>query len=389
MRTFPQRLAVLCALLLIHAPLAARADQAPAATSGEASKPAIAPTPEAIAPYQARFGRTRPLVAVIGENSGTEVTDYVVPYGVLTQSGVADVVALATQQGPIQLLPALKIEPQDTIAAFDARYPKGADYVIVPAVHRNDDPALVGWVASQASKGATVIGVCDGVWVVANARLLKERRATGHWFSRADLERKFSETRWQKNLRYVADGTVVTTTGVTASIPASLALVEAIAGRERATKLAKELGEVDWTPAHRSDDFRLSAGHLFTAASNTLAFWAHEEVGLQVGPGTDEIALALVADAYSRTYRSKALAIAQMQGAIRTRRGLSLLPDKVSDASKPSVRMLPSFDAMPAVSALDWALAGIEASYGRATAAFVALQIEYPARPDGNGRAGQ
>jgi transcriptional regulator GlxA family with amidase domain len=85
--------------------------------------------------------------------------------------------------GPIQLMPALRIEPQATLAEFDARFPDGADYVIVPAVHEPDDATLVGWVRAQARKGAVIVGVCDGVWVVANAGLLNGCRAAGHWFA--------------------------------------------------------------------------------------------------------------------------------------------------------------------------------------------------------------
>src|SRR6516162_8877753 len=109
---------------------------------------------ETIAPYHARLGRSRPLIAVAGQSLGTETTDYLVPYGVLAQSGAAQVIALGTQAGPIQLMPALKIEPQATLAEFDARFPDGADYVIVPAVHDPSDPALVDWVRAQAHKGA-------------------------------------------------------------------------------------------------------------------------------------------------------------------------------------------------------------------------------------------
>ena len=212
------------------------------AFAGNLTPPANAA--ETIAPYRARFGRPHPIIAVAGQSRGSETTDYLVPYGVLTQSGAAQVIALGTQPGPIQLMPALKIVPQATLAEFDARFPDGADYVIVPAVHEPDDATLVGWVRAQAHKGAVIVGVCDGVWVVANAGLLRGRRATGHWYSLSRLEHKFSNTRWVRNRRYVADDSVVTTTGVTASIPVSLALVEAIAGRERATEVAKEELEI-------------------------------------------------------------------------------------------------------------------------------------------------
>lgn len=332
---------------------------------------------ETIPAYHARLGRQQPLVAVAGQTRGTETTDYLVPYGVLAQSRAAQVIALGTQAGPIQLMPALQIEPQATLAEFDARFPDGADYVIVPAVHEPDDATLVGWIRAQARKGAVIVGVCDGVWVVANAGLLNGRRATGHWYSLNRLEHKFSDTRWVRNRRYVADDSVVTTTGVTASIPVSLALVEAIAGRDRATEVASELGARDWSAAHDSNDFALNYGYVLTAADNELSFWSHEKVGVPVSTGVDEIALALVADAYSRTYRSQAVSVSDSQAQILTRHGLHLLPDVTVGTSKVSYRMLPRFDSIAPVRTLDWALDGIAQAYGEPTAAFVALQIEY------------
>lgn len=328
-----------------------------------------------IAPYQPRFNRTRPVVAVIGENTFTEVTDYMIPYAVLAESGVAEVLALATKPGPIHMFPALKIEPQATIAEFDTQFPDGADYVIVPAVHHTEDPTLLAWVTAQAAKGATIIGVCDGVWVLAHAGLLKGRRATGHWYSFNTLEKRFSQTTWVRNQRYVVDGTVITTTGVTASIPVSLALIEAMAGHARATAVAKSLDVANWSATHHSDLFRLNARQIFTAARNWLSFWSHEDVGVSVEQGTDEIALALVADAYSRTYLSSAVAVARTQGAIRLKHGLVLLPDRVANDSERAERMLPSTEV---TSSLDRTLDSIAHSYGRETAAFVALQLEYP-----------
>jgi transcriptional regulator GlxA family with amidase domain len=328
--------------------------------------------------YVPRFGRTRPVVAVVGENSFTELTDYVIPYGVLSEAGVADVHALATRAGPMQMLPALKLMPQASVAEFDERFPDGADYVFVPAVHRSEDPVLLGWLSQQARKGATIIGVCDGVWVLANAGLLKGRRAVGHWYSFEDLGKRFSETTWVRDRRYLADGNVVTTTGVSASLPVSVALVAAIGGRERAVALAQTLGVRDWSAAHRSDDFKLSVRHISTVAWNWLAFWSHEDLGIPVSAGVDEIALALTADAYSRTYRSQALAVSSSANAVRTRRGLSILPDRVAGGTDPPDRMLPAPERTTPAAALDAALDGIARDYGRDTAALVALALEYP-----------
>jgi transcriptional regulator GlxA family with amidase domain len=359
-------------------------ESALAQSPSPAAKLSVAAATTELPAYQPRFSRTRPVIAVIGENTFTELTDYVIPYAVMVESGVAEVIALATKPGPIQMFPALKFEPQATSAAFDTRFPDGADYVIVPAVHYTEDPVLLAWVPAQAAKGATIIGVCDGVWVLAHAGLLKDRRAAGHWYSFKSLQKRFTETTWVRNRRYVADRNVVTTTGVTASLPVSLALVEAIAGRARAETVATALGVTDWGPTHYSDAFRLNTRHVFTAATNWVSFWTHENVGIPVSQGTDEIALALAADAYSRTYLSQAVSVAQSQGAIRTKRGLRLLPDRVSGASQPPDRIVPIAEAP----SLDHALEGIAQSYGRATAAFVALQLEYPYKY-GRGRQGQ
>src|SRR5262249_59985620 len=107
--------------------------------------------------------------------------------------------------------------------------------------------------------------------------------------------------RWVRDRRYVADRGVVTTTGVSASIPVSLAMVEAIGGRARAETLARELGVEAWDAGHDSSVYHLDRGSALTAVRNSLAFSTHDTIGIPVAPGVDEIALALTADAYSRT----------------------------------------------------------------------------------------
>ena len=184
--------------------------------------------------------------------------------------------------------------------------------------------------------------------------------------------------RWVRDRRYVADHGVVTTTGVTASVPVSLAIVEAIGGRERAQAVAHELGVDVWDAGHDSDAFRIDRGHVLTAARNWLAFWNHDAIGIPVASGVDEIALALTADAYSRTYRSRALAVASDGAPLATRRGLALLPDDAR-SERPDA-MLAAVPSERAALALDGALGDIARRYGQPTAAFVALQLEYPWR---------
>lgn len=279
------------------------------------------------------------------------------------------------------MFPALKIQPEQTVNDFDVQFPKGADYVIVPAVHHSDDPDLLSWVKSQAEKGATIVGICDGVWVVAQAGLLENKKAVGHWYSFKKLGKKYPETEWVSNNRYLADGNVITTTGVSASIPVSLALIEAISGTERAEEVAETMGVDSWDTAHNSSDFKLGGSDIFAGIRSWISFWGHEDIGVPVSDDIDEISLALLADAYSRTYRSKAYSFApsSSDNAIQSRRGLVILPDNISDEASDIDRMLEPINSdTPSAMVLDQTLEDIEQYYGRRTADLVALQLEYP-----------
>jgi transcriptional regulator GlxA family with amidase domain len=321
--------------------------------------------------------RERPLIAIIGINEETEVTDYVMPYGILRRAGVADVVALATGPGPVDLYPALRVEPDATVADFDARHPEGADYVIVPAMSRDDDPVALGWINAQAARGATVVGVCAGAKIVGAAGLLDGKRATTHWFYVDDLRRRHPSAVYVPDRRLVADTGVVTTTGITASMPMMLTLIEAIAGRDRAEGVARDLGLFVWDARHDSGAFKLTRPFALTVAANVLAFWNREELGIDLAPGIDEVSLALVADAWSKTYRSRTRTFASSAEAVVTRSGLRVLPDRVA-TSWPAERLLPAIGDRPPARALDEALQGIEGRYGRRTADAVAVQLEYP-----------
>jgi putative intracellular protease/amidase len=321
--------------------------------------------------------RRRPLIAIIGINDATETTDYLMPYGILKRADVADVVTLATRPGPVTLFPALKVEPQATIAEFDARHPDGADYVIVPAMSRDDDPEALQWIRSQSGKGAIVVGVCAGAKVVGDAGLLHGKRATTHWYSVKELRGKHPTMRYVEDRRLVVDDRVATTTGISASMPMSLTLIEAIAGRDKARAIGREIGLAEWDARHNSDAFTFTRPFALTAIRNTAAFWAHEKLGIELKQGVDEVSLALVADAWSRTYRSRAVTFARTASAVLSRNGMKILPDEVA-ADWPAGRRLPDIGDRKPADALDDTLQAIAARYDARTTDFVAMQLEYP-----------
>jgi putative intracellular protease/amidase len=343
------------------------------AERGSAVPAAAANTPDTALRLAApKDGRTRPLVVVLADNAGTETTDFVMPYAVLKESGVADVLTVSSLPGTVTLIPALRVRADMTLAQFDAATPRGADIVIVPAVMRNDLPLLLDWLRAQADKGATVVSICEGAWVLANAGLLEGKHATTHWFAMKSITEKFPSTTWVRNSRWVVDGKMMSTTGVSASVPASLALVEAIAGQAVAERTAQRLRVADWDSTHDSAAFVFRAKHFGVIANNWLAFWRHESVALPIQEGVDEMATAQTADAGSRTYRSRAFATGT-DTVVRSQRGLWIETEAVA---KPGDLLLPSSAAASPV-ALDTTLDGIATRYGEATANLVALELEH------------
>lgn len=317
--------------------------------------------------------RKRPLVAVIGINDATETTDYLMPTGILRRADVADVFMLSTRPGPVKLYPALTVEADSTLDQFNETHADGADYVIVPAMSRDDDPQIIAFLREQAAKGAFIVSVCAGAKVVAAAGLLDGRRATTHWYYLDDLLERSPTVTYVPDRRMVVDGRVVTTTGITASMPMMLTLIEAIGGRQKAEEVAAGLGVASWDARHASEAFRLTRPFAMTVMANALR--RDHAFGIEIDDGVDEVALALTADAWSRTYRSQAATIAEEP--VRSRNGIRVIPD--SDGS--DIAALPAFikpERKPS-DALDGALRSIASRYGAATARVVAMQLEYPA----------
>lgn len=320
--------------------------------------------------------RARPLIAVIGLNDATETTDYLMPTGILRRADIADVVALSTGPGPVKLYPALTVEADTTTEAFDARHPEGPDYVIVPAMSRDDDPIVMAWLRKQAEHGAVIIAICAGAKVVAAAGLLDGRRATTHWYYLEDLLGSRPSIRYIADRRMVMDRGVATTTGITASMRMMLTLVEAIAGRDKAEAVARDLGLDRWDARHDSGAFRLTRSFAATVLGNRFAVWSEDRFGIALEPGLDEVSLALVADAWSRTYRSRVELLATAMEAVTTRSGVRLIPDRVTAAT--GGRLPHEWASKRPTEALDAALQHIGARYGEATAHIVAMQLEYP-----------
>ena len=313
-----------------------------------------------------------PVVVVVAQKEAV-LSDYVVPYGVLAQSGIAKVISVNLADGLLKAGP-LTLIPDMTAAEFDRAYPDGADYVIVPATadHHAEE---IAWLREQRTHGAAMVSICDGVEVLAETGALDGRHATGHWASLPGRRKDFPRVMWMTNLRYVADGDTASSAGVSASLPISLALVETIAGTQVARQTAHRLGVESWDAVHDSDIFKVGAGDIAVHAAN-MHLKRDEVVALTVREGDDEVALSLHAEAWSRTMRDQVRLVSDLGGAVRLRGGLRVQTQAASSV-KADVRVTLR-EATSAGAALAADLDLIAHRYGKGTARLAALGIEYP-----------
>jgi AraC family transcriptional regulator, transcriptional activator FtrA len=162
-----------------------------------------------------------------------------------------------------------------------------ADTILVPPTESADRvPAEVTEALRRAHRrGARIVSLCTGAFVLAAAGLLDSRRATTHWSECADMARRYPRVVVDPAVLYVDDGDIMTSAGSAASIDLCLHLVRQDYGAEVASRLARQLvvppyrdgGQAQYidTPLPLADD-----ADLFT---DTLAWMqAHLELPLTI-----------------------------------------------------------------------------------------------------------
>ncbi|WP_306600453.1 GlxA family transcriptional regulator [Geothrix sp. 21YS21S-2] len=100
---------------------------------------------------------------------------------------------------------------------------------------------MLRWIQQQAKHVRRMASICTGAFLLAEAGLLKGRRATTHWHHCSDFTRAFPDIRVESDPIFVQDGAIYTSGGVTAGMDLALAMVEEDFGREVALATAREL----------------------------------------------------------------------------------------------------------------------------------------------------
>lgn len=145
-------------------------------------------------------------------------------------------------------LAGLAAGPVTTTTGFDVIAPHGlealaeADTIVVPGLadHLAPPPAAVlDGLRTAAARGARVMSVCTGAFVLAHAGLLDGRRATTHWQSATQLAERFPRVEVDPAVLYVDEGQILTSAGVAAGLDLCLHVIRRDHGAELAGRLAR------------------------------------------------------------------------------------------------------------------------------------------------------
>jgi putative intracellular protease/amidase len=176
---------------------------------------------------------------------GVEVLDFSGPYEMFGAAN-CDVYTVAATRDPVTSAMGLTVVPRYSFAEAPA-----PDVLVVPgggvgsACH---DPATLRFVKDVTARAAHTLSVCNGAFILANAGLLDGLAATTTDHNLRRLATEFPKTRVVDDRRYVDNGKIITTAGLSAGMDGALHVIARLFGTGYAQEVA--LGEeYDWKPS--------------------------------------------------------------------------------------------------------------------------------------------
>jgi transcriptional regulator GlxA family with amidase domain len=181
-----------------------------------------------------------------------EVLDFAGPFEVFNVAGEQvdprpfNTYTVAQTSAPVKARGDLTIVPHYSIQDM----PK-PDVLLIPGgkgtrplLHERD---IIDWIKAQHAEVERLLSVCTGALLLGKAGLLDGLEATTHHGS-FDLLRQLSPTTTvHENKRYVDNGKIVTSGGISAGIDMALHIVNQLAGADAVKTVTKEM-EYTWAP---------------------------------------------------------------------------------------------------------------------------------------------
>jgi transcriptional regulator GlxA family with amidase domain len=106
-------------------------------------------------------------------------------------------------------------------------------------------PQVLDWIARQAETVSLMTSVCTGAFLLAKAGVITDHDVTTHWEDIAELQRKFPSLNVIRGVRWVDDGEIVTSGGISAGMDMSLHLVSKLHSFDLAEATATQM-ELSW-----------------------------------------------------------------------------------------------------------------------------------------------
>lgn len=183
---------------------------------------------------------------------GVQIIDYTGPYEVFGQAydlnarqHYFNVYTVAEKEGPIVTAMGMTVVPKYTFA----NCPK-PDVVVLPGggVRPHlESAAVLEWVRATEKDAEYVLSVCNGAFFLGKAGLLDGLTATTFYRLIDDLKALAPKCTVVSDQRFVDNGKIITTAGLSSGMDGALHVIERIAGRGKAQEVALNL-EYNWQP---------------------------------------------------------------------------------------------------------------------------------------------
>jgi transcriptional regulator GlxA family with amidase domain len=190
------------------------------------------------------FRKNKPMRVVLLAPPGVQSLDVVGPAEVFWEAarrlgdpGAYEVQVMGTKPGPICGTGSLRFVADRTI--YDLDQPIDTLLVAGDPAFDEIDPAIINWLKRRVPSVRRYGSICTGVFFLAAAGLLAERRVTTHWECADKLRTEYPDLLVDPDQIFIIEAGLCTAAGVTAGIDLALALVEQDYGRELALIVAR------------------------------------------------------------------------------------------------------------------------------------------------------
>ncbi|WP_062260545.1 DJ-1/PfpI family protein [Endozoicomonas arenosclerae] len=115
--------------------------------------------------------------------------------------------------------------------------------MVVGGVHHDElkKPQVLDWIKNTSASAQMTSSVCTGAFILAEAGVLTDQQVTTHWEDIQDLQSQYPDLNVTTEQRWVKEGNIITSAGITAGIDMSLFLVSHLHSQELAEKTARQM----------------------------------------------------------------------------------------------------------------------------------------------------